>query len=174
MAPSKRVENAIRTKWANDIANQTKNSHAFMDPNNLTCPWNQKKKLDRKNKYLGESKEVFVPHYKDKYSKPFLPPIWAMTEVLSFTDSTLWLDNTKSVDIKISIARHLEFRSIDIFKGALHSIGYIRNICAHHSRLWNLRMVKKLPNIRALDGHLQKHPNNQVNNYIYNYLVVIL
>ena len=35
-------------------------------------------------------------------------------------------------------------------------------------------MVKKLPNIRALDGHLQKHPNNQVNNYIYNYLVVIL
>lgn len=167
------IEIAIRAKWANEVANATKDSHAYTDSANFTCPWRHQKLLAKVTKDLSESKELFVIHYKEKYSNPFLPPIWAMTEVLSFTDLTLWFGNTKSDDIKISIARHFGFGSINILKGVLHGIGYIRNICAHHSRLWNRKMVKKLPRIKSLDEYLQKRPNNEVDNYIYNYLVVI-
>lgn len=167
-----KIEVAIRTLWSNALSISENNSHVYIDPKAFHCPWRHQTQLAQVAKQLNESKELFVTHYKNKYQEPFLPPIWAMTEVLSFTDLSKWVNNTKSIDVKTSLARKLGFFTPDVLNGVTQTIAYIRNICAHHARLWNRKMVKKLPNIKSLNEYLVLS-DKEVSNKLYNYLVVI-
>lgn len=67
--------------------------------------------------------------------------------------------------------------SREVLEGTLQLLSYMRNICAHHARLWNRHTVKRLPYSKRfkldLDikfNDLQHQPSNQV----YNALVVLI
>ena len=98
------------------------------------------------------STELFVKHYRTKYtSEPHLP-IWMATELLTFGAlSKMYANLRKSVRKKIA----REFGQPEsVFKSWLHSLAAIRNICAHHSRLWNRQLAVKptLPMAWAANG----------------------
>jgi abortive infection bacteriophage resistance protein len=64
--------------------------------------------------------------------------------------------------------------TVEILQGVLQGISLIRNICAHHGRLWNRRLVKPLPNIKKLHGIIQiEQDSHQPRKELFNYLVVI-
>ena len=73
--------------------------------------------------------------FKRKYSDAF-PPAWMTMEVTSFGTLSMLYKLLKPSLTRRKIANYYGV-SDSVFESWLHSIVYVRNICAHHSRLWN-------------------------------------
>lgn len=84
-------------------------------------------------KEFGRSKEIFVSHHKDKYEGAF--PIWVAIEVTSFSLLSKIYSNIKNTDQSI-IARSYS-NNKEYIKNWIHVLSTVRNICAHHGRLYN-------------------------------------
>ena len=80
--------------------------------------------------------EVFIQHYHKKYNEPEFPPIWMMVEALSFGTCSKMFDNIQSKEVRNEIASFLG-QHTTIIESWIRSLAYTRNLCAHHSRLWN-------------------------------------
>lgn len=120
---------------------------------------------------FARSDEEFIKAFKIKYSDA-LPPSWMMMEVTSFGTLSMLYANLKPGREKRYIAN--EFGLADsVFETWLHSFVYLRNVCAHHTRLWNRAMsiqpqIPRSPKKQWLN-------NTQVkNNRIYYILSMIL
>ncbi|MGF6459056.1 Abi family protein [Pseudomonas frederiksbergensis] len=82
------------------------------------------------------AKESYARHYPVTYDQPSLMPGWAMLEELTLGDlSHLYKGLARDADKKV-IARCLELPA-PLLQSWLHTLTTIRNICAHHARLWN-------------------------------------
>lgn len=76
----------------------------------------------------------FIQHYQRKYTSPLLPPSWAIAECLSFGKwSTLYKQLAHG---KGAIAGAFGLAP-PVLESWLHSLNVLRNVCAHHARLWN-------------------------------------
>lgn len=82
-----------------------------------------------------KSDSDFAKSFKLKYSDP-LPPSWILLEVSSFGSLSHIYKNIKSVHSKRQIADSFGVSAV-VLESWIHSLIYVRNICAHHSRLWN-------------------------------------
>lgn len=83
--------------------------------------------------------EVFIQHYRNKYDNPVNPPSWMSVEIMYFNHlSRICTGLKKRADIN-GIASYFALPP-QTFCSWLHTINYIRNICAHHARLWNRDM----------------------------------
>lgn len=91
-------------------------------------------------KILNVKQEVFLKHYYKKYFSPTYPPIWMVIETLPFGVCSKLFTNLKSVAHKKAICR-LFNQSPTIIDSWMRFLVYIRNLCAHHARLWNRWLV---------------------------------
>ncbi len=93
---------------------------------------------------ITRSKEDFISHNRTRYGMPI--PIWVACEVWDFgTMSTLFAGmREKDQD---AISKKYGISNGRVFASWLRSLNYLRNVCAHHSRLWNRNIVDqpKLP-----------------------------
>lgn len=80
--------------------------------------------------------EVFIDHYRKKYSTPVNPPSWMCLEIMYLSHLSKICTGLKNRSDISGISRYFDLPP-DIFISWLHTINYVRNICAHHSRLWN-------------------------------------
>jgi len=106
--------------------------------------------IDRDLK-LHKSKEVFLQeHYKKYNSDTRRPPCWKTLEIVSMgTLSKIYGNLKNSVKSKDLIAHEYGTVNFTYLQTWLQSITQIRNICAHHGRLWNRNLPgrpKLLPN----------------------------
>jgi abortive infection bacteriophage resistance protein len=91
--------------------------------------------LDEIDQTTSRSREAFVAHFRQKYfSEPGLP-LWMAAEVASFGTlftffRYLHLQEQKHLSNQLSLPSN-------VLQNWLFSLNYIRNVCAHHSRLWN-------------------------------------
>ncbi len=84
-------------------------------------------------------KEEFVKHHIKKYDGRF--PIWAAVELLSFSELVTLYQNLKD-DMKTKICtEHYGTKDIKIIEDRLRNISDLRNICAHHGRLYCREMT---------------------------------
>jgi len=91
--------------------------------------------------------EVFLQHFFDKYDEEKTPPAWMAFEVLTLGLMSKFYQNMRSsLRAKKDIARHFGVSQPVVFQSWIRSITYVRNICAHHSRLWN-RILTNRPRI---------------------------
>lgn len=81
------------------------------------------------------SREPFVTHYKMNYSGFPNLPIWMATEVMSFGALSLMFKGMLRDDQR-EIARRYRLQPIHL-RSWMHHFVYVRNLCAHHSRLWD-------------------------------------
>jgi len=180
MEAIERVEIALRPRWTNWLA-LAHGSHAHLDAAVFQSGYDHIALLSALANRSRDSSEVFVEHYQRKYTAPFMPPLWIVTELMTFGELSRWFAATKDPKIKSAVARDLGVPSREVLEGTLQLLSYIRNICAHHGRLWNRHTVKRLPLIRRFNGDLvvvqvrtaggvQSQPANQ----IYNALVVLV
>jgi len=89
-------------------------------------------------------KEQFIKDHFKKYSDRY-PPSWKLLEITSFgLLSRLYGNISPSVKEKKAIARSLGLPNHEFLESWLKSIAYIRNICAHHSRLWDKKLSTPL------------------------------
>ena len=95
-------------------------------------------------------------------------------ETLSFGSLSKWFSNTKENNIKAPIAKNLGFPKINLLDSVLHALTNVRNICAHHGRLWNRKFTTQIPFIKQLKNELVVEHGNQTSRKLYNYLVIII
>ncbi|MFC1595821.1 Abi family protein [Candidatus Margulisiibacteriota bacterium] len=87
------------------------------------------------------SKEIFVKHYHDRYSKKDGMPLWMSCELMSFGNMFTFfrhIDNYMKRDIA-----QVYGLSASVLESWLLTLNYIRNLCAHHARLWNRQLACK-------------------------------
>lgn len=95
----------------------------------------------------GRSSEQFATHHQKKYPELQLPPIWVMVELLSLGSLVQLFKNLKTRQDRLQIARDFGLDEA-VFVSWLDQFVQVRNICAHHGRLWNrlLHRASKVPN----------------------------
>lgn len=82
------------------------------------------------------AQESYARHYPLTYCQPPYMPGWALLEELTLGElSHLYKGLAKDADKK-AIAKPLNVAA-PLLESWLHTLTTIRNICAHHSRLWN-------------------------------------
>lgn len=82
------------------------------------------------------AKESYARHYALTYNAPDLMPGWAAMEEITLGElSHLFKGLARDADKK-AIARRLNLPG-PLLQSWLHTLTTIRNICAHHARLWN-------------------------------------
>ena len=99
------------------------------------------------NKYEGlvkRSKEDVIKHYRQHHRGDL--PIWVAAEVWDFGAMSTLFSMMKVPDQQ-KIARKYGIDDFKVFSSWLRSLNYLRNLCAHHSRLWNRNIIDqpKLP-----------------------------
>jgi len=98
--------------------------------------------LERTNDEMSRSHEQFVGHFKQKYGDFHdCLPIWMATEVMSF-GGVLKLYKGSPRDVRNNVASYFGMPDEVIWSWLL-SLNTLRNICAHHGRLWNRAMGTK-------------------------------
>lgn len=86
--------------------------------------------------------EVFIKHYKNNYSSPTNPPSWMSIELLTIGQLSRLYTAIKNNNDRKEIADYFGLHHT-VFTAWVHTITYVRNICAHHSRLWNREFAIK-------------------------------
>ncbi len=81
------------------------------------------------------SSELFVSHFKATYCGFPDLPVWAITEIMSFGALSRMCHGMLKQDQK-AIAHHYGLQPRD-WVSWLHHLTYVRNLCAHHARLWD-------------------------------------
>lgn len=89
-------------------------------------------------KVIERSKEDFVQHFKDKYNTGL--PIWIAIELWEFGMLSKFL-NGMQVSDQDAIMQIYKVPRRELLLSWIRGINYVRNLCAHHCRLWNRSMV---------------------------------
>ena len=81
------------------------------------------------------------------YSTPAYPPAWMSLEVITMGLLSKLYGNLKKGNEKKKVAKEFGLPNPLILESWMHAFAGLRNICAHHSRLWNRRftIVPQLP-----------------------------
>ncbi len=129
-----KIEVSIRAKMIYVLSHENgafwyENSNLFKSHNSHA------KSLGNIEDEYNRSDAEFITAFKKKYSN-LLPPSWMMLEITSFGTLSFLFTNLKQSREKRAIANHFGLNE-STFGSWMHSIVYLRNLCAHHSRLWN-------------------------------------
>lgn len=170
-----RVEIALRSSWTHRMSLDG-GPHVHLDNTAFDSGWTHAKRISAMADRVGQSREVFINHYREKYTAPYMPPLWAVTELMTLGELSRWVSATANRRIGSSVAKDLGLPTRETLEGVIQAIAYVRNMCAHHARLWNRRFVKRMPNIKRFRDDLAIDlvgEQAQPQNYIYNVLVVL-
>lgn len=129
-----RIEVAVRTQMAY-MMSMAYNGFWFEDVNLFSHQPQHTKTITSIQDEYHRSDEQFVRSFRRKYSDP-LPPSWITLEITSFGTMSMIYQNLKPGLPKRDVAAAFGV-SDTVFASWLHTLVYIRNICAHHARLWN-------------------------------------
>lgn len=124
--------------------------HGYLDPNLYDRADRYAKAFATLIEEIDRSKDTFIVHYKSKYDDPVHPPIWMTAEVISLGQLSKWLGNLKLRPDRQSIAKPYGLDE-KVLVSLAHHLTYVRNICAHHGRLWNKQftVTMMMPNSPA-------------------------
>ena len=165
-----RVEIAMRTHWAQVLAERY-GSHAYLQRQVFQNSAIYEACLQNVDDELRRSKETFVQHYRDKYTQPSRPPIWAVSELLTLGQFSKWLGNVKLRNDRQAMAHRLGLDETVVCAFA-HHLTHIRNLCAHHCRVWNRKLTFTMT-LPKRPAELAAQFNVAEDRRIYNTLVML-
>ncbi|MBT4003151.1 MAG: Abi family protein [Chloroflexi bacterium] len=120
---------------------------------------------------VNRSQEEFIKSYRRKYfSEPNLP-FWMVAETITFGQLSVIFMNLP-MNILVPIAKEYNLHSSTLISW-LHTLTNIRNISAHHARLWN-RVLPIRPGIPSSKYHPEFHTPTRIKNDGYFIILGIL
>ena len=147
-----RIEVTIRSQMIHILSKNYNTSHWQDNPDLFKLPYlnNRKETIDIYKDIQNiinancnsKHPEVFIKHYIDKYESPKNPPSWMCLELLTIGELSRVYSGLRQNKDKQDIAGFFELHST-VFTSWLHTLTYVRNICAHHARLWNREFAIK-------------------------------
>jgi abortive infection bacteriophage resistance protein len=168
-----RVEVSIRTGWAYHLAHRY-GAHAHLDASIFKNPARNWDHAQQSQKLIDEARrshETFIQHHYSKYQEP-LPPLWAVVEIMTLGQLSKWYSNLRHGADRNAVAYHYDMDETNL-TSFLHHLSTIRNLCAHHSRLWNreFTFTFRVPSHRPQP--LVSSLNTRDGRRIYNTLTVL-
>lgn len=140
-----RIEIGLRTQIIYQLAHKY-GSHWHDDAGLFIAPYVNRygKTVDPFNsiqtflgkEYSSTDPEVFIKHYFDTYHTPNNPPSWMSIELLTIGGLSRLYSNLVNDDDKKLIANNYKLPFF-VFESWFHAITHLRNLCAHHCRVWN-------------------------------------
>lgn len=161
-----RIEIGIRTRLIYHLS-MDESPWWFEDFNLFKHQRHWEKNIESLRREVSRSNEVFIKvHHKKYRGDRRNPPSWKTFEVISLGLLSKFFaslqDNHPS---KKKISKSLAVGSSVYLESWLHTITMIRNICAHHSRLWNRNLptppkLLKTAVLPWIDDHKAINPNS--------------
>jgi abortive infection bacteriophage resistance protein len=162
-----RIEKSFKCRMAYELSLENNDSHWHLDENLFIDKKSHEEALSIITEEVDKSREISILHYKQKYDKPALPPIWTSLEILSFGQCVKICKSLKR-EYRNKISR--TFGDDERFiMNWMHCLSVLRNNCAHHSHLWNRDLVFTPQMNHKIYGEYF----NLETRRIYNYLVVL-
>ena len=171
-----RIEVAVRNTINHSMACKYQSAHWFVDSSLFkeSVRFKHADFLREIHRSSGKSadagsereslREVFIHHYYNEYDTPEYPPAWMVAEILSLGSwSKVYEHLSVSKDRKI-ISREYDLAPATL-QSWLHSLTFLRNVCAHHGRLFG----RKLP----LPPNKAKNLPITGDNYLYSFVCVV-
>ena len=146
------IELAIRAHLGHELGSLDPLIHLDSNKLGVTVDTPKEKKYNswrkRYDRELESSREDFVKHHKQKYGGKL--PVWAATEIMDWGSLTyLYEFSPRSVQDAISSRCGLNAPQLHSW---LKALNIVRNICAHHGRLFN-RVHTISPKLPAQGTH---------------------
>lgn len=162
-----RIEVAFRTTLSNTLSLKH-GPHWYMDESHFVVDrFSHTQFMQKLDRYLKDNRNLtFVQHYSAKYHSPTRPPSWMVMEVLPIGSLSFIYQKLKCQPDRRTIALIFGINP-RIMASWIHAISYLRNLCAHHSRVWNKTFTITPEIVKEHSGFL-KH-----NNKFYAQAVVI-
>lgn len=165
-----RVEVSFRTQFAY-VLSLKYGSHAYLDHSLFKNKNFHGQLIQSLKEEIDRSRETFIEHYRSKYEDPPLPPLWTVCEVMSFGQLSKWFNNLKHRQDRQAISKAYAIDET-VLSSFMHHLTHIRNITAHHSRLWNRRLTFTMT-IPKRPAHLLAMFNTKADRYVFNTLVML-
>lgn len=165
-----RIEICVRTELVYLLAH-TQGPFGYLDPANLSLsPDTYAEFVAQLKTECDRSQEHFIAQFRQEHGDEHeLPPYWMMTELMTLGALlTLFRGSPKAVKKRIA-ARF--GTSHTVFLSWLMALNGVRNICAHHGRLWNRELGYK-PKIPRSDTRWHD-PVDVANNRMFGALTVM-
>ena len=160
------IEVSIRTQWARQLAyGFAHGEYAHQDAALF-------------NRYhsdnLNELQRSYRQITKQEATSFHQRPIWDVIHAMSFGQLSKWFASLGDRRIRQSISQNYGMDE-SILLSALRHLTRVRNICAHHDRLWDLNVATglKIPNTLGNDSEAAKAFNKQAPGKVYNAIVLI-
>ncbi len=167
-----RVEISVRCNWAYQMAHHY-GPHAHLNQTIVTNRDNWRKNVAKLLNDVSGPKEVFLIHHCQSYSEA-LPAIWVVCEIMTLGQLSSWYKSLGPKHVRSAISGTYDLDET-VLESWLHHLSIVRNICAHHSRLWNrefaVRAAGPKAKPRGLVDQWAKEP--QKSNKLYNTLVIL-
>jgi len=93
---------------------------------------------------LDRSKEDFIAAYRRRGD---LPPLWSAMEVLSMGSVSKMYRLIADQQIRRDIARGFGYPNPVFAESVFHSLTVLRNVCAHHARIWHRTSIQIAPRV---------------------------
>lgn len=135
-----KIEIALRTQIIYQFA-KSYGSHWQLEPSIFRDTARFVRHLESLDKEIKRSRETFINHYNNKYSNPSQPPCWMSLEVSSFGTLSKIYQNLKVGKEKRAVADSFYLKDFKTLENWMFCFSHLRNVCAHHSRIWNKRLT---------------------------------
>lgn len=152
-----KIEVAIRTQVTYHLSHKY-GPFGHNDSGNFHPQFGHADWLEDIKKESQRSNDEFIRHYQREYAGFPKLPIWMLTEVMSLGKLSRLYRGLLNDDKKV-IAKHfkLPYKRLSEW---LHILTYVRNVCAHHSRLWNRELSIRPERINETDWLPPVTPRN--------------
>jgi abortive infection bacteriophage resistance protein len=139
-----RIEVSLRTQWAFHLS-KTYGPHAHLDKEAFMRKFDHQGFIDNLQTEIKRTSDKNIKNQAYKYEEP-TPAIWIICEVMSFGWLSRSFDSVARRSLRADISDTYKLKEV-VLSSFLHHITTVRNICAHHSRLWNreFTFTMKLP-----------------------------
>lgn len=141
-----RIEVALRVDLAHTLGKRDPWAHrnpAFLDAHRTNRPsqgsTQHARWLTKADQAISRSKEDWVKEFLASYSSPL--PIWLAVDAWDF-GTLSWLLEMAHPNDRSAIAKRYGLLP-DTLVSWIRSLAFVRNICAHHARLWNAGIINQ-------------------------------
>ncbi len=168
-----RIEISLRTQIIFHFCHQFGNNW-YEDPSLFRKSEQFNKFQTKMQNEMKRTSEVFIEHYRNKYTSPANPPAWMVLELASLGQLSALYKNLRNSDSRKKVANHFLLHE-NVLASWLECISYVRNVCAHHMRLWNRKLPFSpvIPN-QTMNVWLRNLPPAQMQNRLYLALSAIM
>ncbi len=144
------------------------------DAGGINRPSKHEVLISRTRERQNSSDESFVTHFRQKYDDQM--PIWALTEIMEFGHlSRMYSGLQNSTGTEIAMTYGVPSKRI--MASWIASLNYVRNVSAHHARLFNRKLVfaPKRPGVGQIPllDHLKEEESSKQVFGLYNVVAIM-